>query len=285
MVEITTDRGLGSGVVYDGKGDIVTNDHVVAGATRYSVTLFNGKQYPASLVGTFPPDDLAVVKVSNASGLVPASFANSGSVQVGEITLAIGNPLGLQSSVTNGIVSATGRTVSEGNNVTLPDTVQTSAPINPGNSGGALVDLNSQVIGIPTLAATDQQLGGGAAPGIGFAIASNTVQKIAPQLISQGRVTNSGRAELGVSVGTGYSLAGNPAGAIIGQVVPGGPAAKAGLQAGDLITSINGQKITSASDLVTTLAGLSPGQTVPVVYLDQAGNQHTTKVTLGQLTG
>lgn len=285
VVEITTDQGLGSGIVYDNKGDIVTNDHVVSGASRFSVTLYNGKQYPASLVGAFAADDLAVIKVTNVAGLVPATFANSTQVQVGEIVLAIGNPLGLQSSVTNGIVSATGRTVSESNSVTLPDTVQTSAPINPGNSGGALVDLNANVIGIPTLAATDQQLGGGAAPGIGFAIASNTVQQIAPQLISQGKVTNSGRAELGVTVGTGYNQSGSPAGAIISQVVPGGPAAKAGLQSGDVITSVNGQKVTSANDLVTILAGLSPGQTVKVDYLNQNGNQKSAEVTLGQLSG
>jgi putative serine protease PepD len=287
VVEITTDQGLGSGIVYDSKGDIVTNDHVVAGATRFSVTLYDGKQYPATLVGAFPPDDLAVVRVGNASGLVPAAFANSSQVHVGEIALAIGNPLGLQSSVTNGIVSATGRTVSEGggpNPVTLPNTIQTSAPINPGNSGGALVDLNSEVIGIPTLAAQDPNLGSSAA-GIGFAIASNTVKLIAPQLISQGKVTNSGRAELGVTVGTGYNREGNPAGAIVTGVVSGGPAANAGLQVGDVIVSVGGQRVTSTSDLVAVLAGASPGQTVKVTYLDQSGAQHTVDVTLGQLSG
>ena len=129
-------------------------------------------------MGEFAPDDLAMVNVSGASNLTPATFADSSKVQVGEIALAIGNPLGLSSSVTNGIVSFNGRTVSEDQTHTLANTIQTSAPINPGNSGGALADLDSSVMGIPTLAATDQQ-NGGAAAGIGFAIPSNTVKLIA----------------------------------------------------------------------------------------------------------
>src|SRR5215212_328604 len=139
VVLIQTSQGLGSGIVFDAKGDVVTNAHVVSGADSF------------------------------------------------QVTLAIGNPLGLQSSVTEGIVSALGRTVNEDNGVALPNVIQTSAPINPGNSGGALVDLQGRVIGIPTLAATDPQLGGSAAPGIGFAIPSDTVRDIAPQLISQGK--------------------------------------------------------------------------------------------------
>ena len=125
-----------------------------------------------------------------ASAQLPAAtFADSSKLAVGDIVMAIGNPLGLSSSVTDGIVSAVGRTVSEGNGVVIPDAIQTSAPINPGNSGGALVDLSGNVVGIPTLAATDPQLGGGAAPGIGFAINSNTARDIAQQLATTGRVT------------------------------------------------------------------------------------------------
>jgi putative serine protease PepD len=136
---------------------------VVDNADAFQVTLANGRQYRARLVGSFPADDLAVLHI-DAGGLQPAAFADSSRLQVGDVALAIGNPLGLQSSVTEGIVSALGRTVNEDNGVALPNVIQTSAAINPGNSGGALVDLQGQVIGIPTLAATDPQLGGSAAP-------------------------------------------------------------------------------------------------------------------------
>jgi S1-C subfamily serine protease len=183
VVLIQTSQGLGSGIVFDASGNVVTNAHVVEGASSFQVTLADGKQYPARLVGSFAADDLAVLHI-DASGLHPAAFADSSKLQVGDVALAIGNPLGLQSSVTEGIVSALGRTVNEDNGVALPNVIQTSAPINPGNSGGALVDLQGQVIGIPSLAATDPQLGGGAAAGIGFAIPGNTVRDIAAQLIS-----------------------------------------------------------------------------------------------------
>jgi len=185
VVLIRDSQGLGSGIVFDTKGDIVTNNHVVAGGKNLQVVLANGKQYPAQLIGTSPANDLAVLRV-NAPGLSQAVFANSSRLEVGEIALAIGNPLGLQSTVTQGIVSALGRTVTEEKGITLHGAIQTSAEINPGNSGGALVNLQGQVIGIPTLAATDPQLGAGAAPGIGFAIPSNTVHDVATQLVNQG---------------------------------------------------------------------------------------------------
>jgi putative serine protease PepD len=185
VVLIRTNKALGSGIVFDSNGDIVTNNHVVAGASSLQVALADGKQYPARLVGSLPADDLAVLKV-NATGLQPATLADSSHVVVGDIAMAIGNPLGLQSSVTQGIVSALGRTVNEDNGVVLPNVIQTSAEINPGNSGGALVNLQGQVIGIPTLAAVDPQLGGGQAPGIGFAIPSNTVRTVVTQLLSKG---------------------------------------------------------------------------------------------------
>jgi S1-C subfamily serine protease len=284
VVEITTDTGLGSGVVYDTKGDIVTNDHVVRGASSFQVTLVNGKNYPAQLVGEYAPDDLAMVKVNGVGGLTPASFADSTNVQVGQIALAIGNPLGLASSVTNGIVSYNGRTVAEDRNVTLPNTIQTSAPINPGNSGGALVDLNSSVIGIPTLAATDQQ-SGGAAAGIGFAIPSNTVKLIGDQLASQGKVTNSGRAALGISATTGFNSSGQPGGVIIVQVQPAGGADQAGLKPQDVITSVNGKQTPTVSDLNDALAGLKPGDQAKVAVTQPDGTKKTVQVTLGQLPG
>ncbi|MEA2467370.1 MAG: hypothetical protein QOJ57_1496 [Thermoleophilaceae bacterium] len=182
VVQIQSSTGLGSGVVYDNRGNIVTNAHVVASTRQFTVTLSGGEQHPATLVGADPSHDLAVVHISGATP-APATFANSSSLQVGDLALAIGNPLGLRSSVTQGIVSSLGRSVSEGNGVTLSSAIQTSAAINPGNSGGALVNLSGEVIGIPTLAALDPQLGGGQAPGIGFAIDSNTVRQVAGGLI------------------------------------------------------------------------------------------------------
>ena len=279
VVLIQTSQGLGSGIVLDANGNVVTNNHVVQGAGGFQVTLADGKQYPARLVGSFAADDLAVLHI-DAGGLHPAGFADSSQLQVGDVTLAIGNPLGLQSSVTEGIVSALGRTVNEENGVALPNVIQTSAPINPGNSGGALVDLQGRVIGIPTLAATDPQLGGGAAAGIGFAIPSNTVRDVAAQLISQGKVTNSHRAWLGVEVAATTS-----GGLLITKVEPGGPAAKAGIEAGELVTNVNGTATPDPGTLADVLAGLRPGQTVTVAATRPGGAERTVRVTLGQFPG
>jgi S1-C subfamily serine protease len=284
-VEISTASGLGSGVVFDAQGDIVTNFHVVGNATQFQVTFFDGQTVPGTLVGTYPPDDLAVVKVTRAKGVSAATFADSTKLQIGDIALAIGNPLGLASSVTEGIVSFNGRTVPEGNGVVLPDTVQTSAAINPGNSGGALVNIDAQVIGIPTLAATDQQLGGGAAPGIGFAIPSNTAKLIAGQLVSQGKVTNSGRAALGISGATATSPLGQPGGVIVTNVQSGGPADKAGIKPGDVIVQINGQPTPTLSVLQGILAGLKPGDTASITIVQPDGTQMTVQVTLANLAG
>ena len=178
--------------------------------------------------------------------------------------MAIGNPLGLQSSVTEGIVSALGRQESEGNGVVLQNAIQTSAAINPGNSGGALVDIGGSVIGIPTLAASDPQLGGAAA-GIGFAIPSNTVTNIAGQIVKNGHVVNSGRAYLGINIGD----TGN--GVYVGTVTAGGPAAKAGLKVGDVITAVDGKPTPTSDDLGTVLAGFKPGQTVTLKIVHQSG--------------
>jgi len=285
IVEITTKQGLGSGIVFDRHGDIVTNDHVVGDATSFQVRLPNrAKPLPAKLVGAFPENDLAVVKVSGAGDLHPATFADSSKVRVGEIVLAMGNPLGLSSSVTDGIVSAVGRTMTEPSTpdspgATLPSTIQTSAAINPGNSGGALVDLTGHVIGIPTLAATDAQEGG-AAPGIGFAIPSNTVTSIAKQLIEHGKVLRSGRAALGVEVVSVASSTGEGAGAGVVGVQRGGGAAKAGIERGDVIVKVAGTAVHNAQELAVVLADLKVGQTVPVVVV-RNGDRHTVRVTLG----
>src|SRR5262245_30708990 len=290
VVEIKTASGLGSGVVYDTAGHIVTNAHVVGSATSFQVVLAgSAKPLPAHLTGSYPPDDLAVIQVSGAAHLVPAHFGDSSKLRVGDIVLAMGNPLGLASSVTDGIVSAVGRTVSEPQGdgspgATLPDVIQTSAAINPGNSGGALVNLANQVVGIPTLAATDQQLGGAAA-GIGFAIPSNIVTDIAGQIIKTGHVTNSHRAALGVKVQTVMGSSGQPAGVSIAAVTPGGPAAKAGLQTGDVITAVNGTATPDTETLAAVLAGLHPGQQVSVSITKADGGTTTMHLTLGQLPG
>jgi putative serine protease PepD len=185
VVEVQTPVDLGSGVVFDARGDIVTNAHVVGDAHRFVVRLMGGEKHPATLVGSDPSHDLAVIRLV-AARPTPATFADSANLDVGDLVLAIGNPLGLRSSVTEGIVSSLGRTVAEGNGVTLSPVIQTSAAINPGNSGGALVDLTGHVIGVPTLAALDPEFGATEAPGIGFAIPSNTVEQIAAGLIAAG---------------------------------------------------------------------------------------------------
>jgi S1-C subfamily serine protease len=276
-VLIETNVGLGSGIIFDAQGDIVTNNHVVAGSQSFLVVLSNGKQYQGTLVGSYAPDDLAVIRIQ-ATGLHPATFANSSNLQVGDIVMAIGNPLGLQSSVSQGIVSAMRTAIPEGNGVTLPSAIQTTAAINPGNSGGALIDLNEQVVGIPTLAATDPQLGGGAAPGIGFAIPSNTITLIAKQLIANGTVTNSGRAALGAQVGnTGGS------GAVVTTVKSGGAAALAGIKVGDIIKAIGGQSVTGAQAVADVLLTLKAGQQVPVNLVHADGTAATVTVTLTEL--
>jgi S1-C subfamily serine protease len=276
VVQIETPDGLGSGVVFDAKGNIVTNAHVVGNATRFTVITSRGRQYKGTLVGKFVPDDLAVIKVSSSAALRPAVFANSSLLRVGDIAMAIGNPLGLSSSVTQGIVSALGRSASEGGGVTLPNTIQTSAPINPGNSGGALADIRGRVIGVPTLAASDPQLGGAAA-GIGFAIPSNTVRDIAGQIVEHGKVVSSRRAFLGVSIGD----TGN--GVYVGSVSVGGPAAKAGIVAGDLIVAVAGKPTPTSDELGSVLAASKPGQSVKVKITRQNGSSKTVDVTLGEL--
>lgn len=279
VVQISNPQGLGSGVVYDNKGDVVTNAHVVAGGGPLQVTDSRGHTYSASLVGSFAPDDLAVVNAHGAA-LPSASFAASNTYQVGDIVLAIGNPLGLRSSVTDGIISALGRTVDEPSGVVLPDVVQTSAAINPGNSGGALVDLSGDVVGIPTLAATDPELGGSAAPGIGFAIPSSLVTRIAGQIVKDGRVVNSQRAFLGVTLASGLI-----SGAVVASVQKGGPAARAGIVPGDVIVSIAGQPVTSPVNVAEALATLRPGQTVTIGITTPDGTNATVKVALGQYPG
>jgi S1-C subfamily serine protease len=278
VVQIQDQRGLGSGIVVDTSGDIVTNNHVVTGASSWTVTTSTGDRFPARMVDSFPADDLAVIKISG-SHLPPATFADSSKLRVGDLAIAIGNPLGLQSSVTEGIVSAFREGVQETSSVTLPMLIQTSAEINPGNSGGALVDIEGRVIGIPTLAATDPQLGG-SAPGIGFALPSNLVKDIAGQITTHGEVVNSHRAFLGVRVGDT-----NGNGVLVGVVTHGGAAARAGMRVGDVITSVGGKSTTTVGALSAVLAGLKPGRKVSVVVRHQNGMRTTLHVTLGSFPG
>ncbi|MBB5777509.1 trypsin-like peptidase domain-containing protein [Nonomuraea jabiensis] len=289
IVQITTKVGLGSGIVLDTAGHIITNAHVVGQATKMEVTLATGgPPRSARLVRSFNAGDLAVIKVDNPDGLRPARFGDSAKLRVGQIVLAMGNPLGLSGSVTNGIVSALGRTVSEPQEAgspgaTIAGAIQTSAAINPGNSGGALVDLSGSVIGIPTLAATDPELGGGAAPGIGFAIPSNTARDIATQIVKYGKVTNSHRAALGIQGSTVISADGQSIGVGVIRVEPGSGAEKAGIRAGDVIVSINGKNTPTMASLAEALATLRPGDQAKVGVQHSDGTTTTVAVTLSQL--
>jgi putative serine protease PepD len=288
VVEIRASGSTGSGVVFNDHGDIVTNLHVIGDGKKLTVYSSDASEpMKAHVVGVFAPDDLAVIKVNtDAFDLKPASWANSGGTQDGAIVLAMGSPYGLADSVTQGIVSATGRTVTgpsgDGRPATvLSDAIQTSAAINPGNSGGALVLLSGAVVGIPTLSATDPQVGA-VAPGIGFAIPSDTVRKIVPQLIATGKVTDSGRASLDITGSTFANSRDQPAGVTVQSVAAGGAAAKAGIVRGDVIVGIDKSPTMSMNDLQVLLTYYKPGQTVKVEILHD-GNPRQVSAKLGTL--
>jgi S1-C subfamily serine protease len=275
-------EGLGSGVILDSRGYIVTNNHVVSGAQGMQVTLYDGTMLAAQLVGSDPLDDLAVVKISTNAKLVAATLGDSSKLRVGQEVLAIGNPLGITQTVTSGIISALDRAVSN-----IPDAIQTDAAINPGNSGGALVDLEGKLLGIPTLSAIDPQFQA-PANGVGFAIPSNRVRLIAPQLIQSGKVTNTGRAAIGVqitSVDAALASERNLAvtsGALIVAVAAGGPAETAGLKPGDVIVQIGAHPVAEVAGFADALLTLRPGEVVPVTVY-RGSERLTIKVTLGEL--
>ncbi|MDQ2905614.1 MAG: trypsin-like peptidase domain-containing protein [Chloroflexota bacterium] len=283
-VQTSQGGGLGSGVIIDRRGYIITNNHVVEGAQNMQVILYGGESLPAQLVGTDPPDDLAVVKITPPANvnITIATLGDSSKLRVGQDVLAIGNPLGITQTVTNGIVSAINRVVG-----TLPDAIQTDAPINPGNSGGALVDLRGQLIGVPTSTAIDPQFKT-PANGVGFAVPSNRVNFIAPQLIQNGKVTNSGRAALGVRlmpVDTNLAAQNQlpvDHGALIVSVTPGGPADRAGLKPGDIIVQLAGKPVNDVSGLGVILLSKKPGDAISV-QLYRGNQQQTVNVTLGEL--
>jgi putative serine protease PepD len=291
VVQISTSDAQGSGVVYDDQGDIVTNAHVVGTASTVQVTTdVGGASMTARVLGVYAPDDLAVVRVtSGRASLRPATFGPSADVVAGQIVLALGSPLGLTGSATEGIISATGRTLIETNatdsgavkTLTIAGTLQTSAAINSGNSGGALVDLSGQVIGLPTAAALNA--GSGDSTGIGFAIPADTVTRVAGQLIA-GHAAGPGQATLGLAARTAVTSSGHPDGATVALVSAGGPAASAGLRAGDVITSVDGSEIQTAAQLTALLAALKPGMQIGLGYT-RSGVTRTATVTLGASWG
>jgi putative serine protease PepD len=284
--------GSGSGVVLTEDGYVLTNNHVVTmdgdEAGTVQVRTADGTLYDATVVGTDPSSDLAVVKVDGVDGLTPATFADSDEVQVGDVAVAIGAPLGLSNTVTDGIISATDRAVATGsaeNDNTVIDAIQTDAAINPGNSGGALVNGAGEVIGINTAIATvasgmpgGQQSESGNI-GVGFAIPSNTADRIAREIIETGSAT---RAFLGVSARTeaadGNSGVGDGAGIV--SVEPNGAADEAGLQAGDVVIAVGDRPVTTSTELTAAVRSQSPGDTVTLT-VRRGNDTRTVEVTLG----
>jgi putative serine protease PepD len=274
----------GAGVVYNDQGYILTDQHVVAGAKSIKVTFQDGLVASAKLIGTDPSTDVGVIKVNVAqSELHPLQFADSDSAQVGDNVVAIGSPFSLPETVTSGIVSQTGRPIQAPNTYTIPGAIQTDAPINPGNSGGPLLNAAGQVLGLNDQIETNNTTvgGEGSSSGIGFATPGNEDQKVANKLIGGSKVQHS---YVGVFLSStsegGARIAAQQQG---GQapIAPGSPAAKAGLEAGDLITAVNGTKITSTDQFIATVFQDNPGQTITLT-VKRDGQTKQIKVTLAQ---
>ncbi|GAC1643163.1 MAG: trypsin-like peptidase domain-containing protein [Mycobacterium sp.] len=305
QIDIGGQGDEGSGVVLSSDGLILTNNHVVAPAVgddqvaqpasadstggaqvTKTVTFSNGQTAPFTVVGTDPTGDLAIVRAQGVSGLTPIAVGSSKDVKVGEQVVAIGSPLGLQGTVTTGIVSALNRPVAAGDpaggNVTVLDAIQTDAAINPGNSGGALVNMNGELIGVNSAIASmgggDAGSGGGQAGsiGLGFAIPADQAKRVADELVSSGNATH---GSLGVQLSKDATKDG---GAAIAQVVDGGPAAAAGVPSGVVITRVDDQVIDGPEALVAAVHSKAPGDNVSVTYLDQSGTAQTTQLTLGE---
>lgn len=274
--------GYGSGVIISSDGYIVTNDHVVVGASKVTVTLYNGKTYPATIVGESPDTDLAVLKISAGSALPTVSFANSDTVVPGETAIAIGNPLGPQfaDSVTAGIVSAVRSLLYPPNasEQRVTQMIQTDAAINPGNSGGPLLNSAGQVIGINSMKITQAEVSVSAS-GLGFAIPSNTVEKVANDLIKYGYVR---QAYIGVGLQASPSdaLPTQAQTVTVESIVSGSPAAQAGLKVNDVITGWNGTSVLNYYQLVVDINSASPGQKV-TLDITRNGKALQVPVTLG----
>lgn len=300
VVKLETDMGRsseeGSGIILSADGLILTNNHVVAGAkdvpgappgappVQTKVTFNTGNTATFQIVGTDPSSDIAVVRAKGVSGLTPIQLGSSSNLVVGQQVVAVGSPLGLQGTVTTGIISSLNRPVSTGDEQTgqqsVMSAIQTDAAINPGNSGGALVDMNGNLIGVNSAIAS---LGGGpdsggAQPGsigLGFAIPVDQAKRIADQLISTGTVQH---ASLGVKLAANN----NAQGATVAGVVAGGPAAAAGLDKGAVITKVDNQPIDGPEALVAAIRSKAPGDNVTVTYADPSGAERSVQVTLGQ---
>lgn len=262
-------QGEGAGVVYDTKGDILTDEHVVSDANSVKVKFQDGRTVDAKVVGTDPSTDVGVIHVdAPSSELHPIAFANSSLVQVGDPVVAIGSPFSLPETTTAGIVSAVGRSIQAPNQYSIPGAIQTDAAINPGNSGGPLLDARARVLGL-----NDQiQTNTGSSAGVGFAIPSNTVTRIADQIISGHQIKHS---YVGVELNSSST-----GGAKVGSVAGGSPADTAGIQAGDTITAVNGKPISSTEQFIATIDTYSPGDTVTLT-VKRGGQTQTVKVKLG----
>jgi S1-C subfamily serine protease len=291
-----TGEAQGSGFVYDKAGHVITNEHVVDGSSSIRVTFANGGTYSATLVGTDPTTDLAVIKVDAPSDAIkPLSTGDSSALQVGDPVVAIGSPFGLENTVTAGIVSALHRSMNAPNGFAINDSIQTDAAINHGNSGGPLLNLRGQVVGVNAQIETGGDESGNNA-GIGFAIPSNTVKTIAEQLIQTGAVKH---AYLGVSISpispVAAAQAGVTPGVALTKIEPGKPAQKAGLKAatgqqdvngvpvptgGDVITAVDGHEVTSSSELQSEIDAHKPGDKVELT-VTRDGKSRAVTVTLG----
>jgi len=272
-------EGEGAGVVYDKQGDIITDEHVVANANSVTVHFNNGVSTSAKVLGTDPSTDVAVIKVNvPASQLHPIPFANSSNAQVGDPVVAIGSPFSLPETTTAGIVSAVGRSITAPNNFTITGAIQTDASINPGNSGGPLLDGNGHVLGL-----NDQiQTNSGQSAGVGFATPANTDMQVANTIISGKKVEH---PYVGVCLNSGYNGEGAQVAPTSGPdcgtpIVAGSPAAKAGLQPGDVVTAINGSKVNSTNGFIATVGNYKPGQTVTMT-VRRNGSKMQLHVTLG----
>ena len=265
-----TQQAQGSGFVYDTQGHVITNQHVVDGAQSVSVKFANGKTYPATVVGTDPSTDLAVIDVdAPASALKPLRLADSSAVEVGDGVIAIGSPFGLDQTVTTGIVSALHRQITSPNNFSIDNAIQTDAAINHGNSGGPLLDMDGKVIGVNSQIESDS----GGNDGVGFAVPSNTISQIVGGLIDDGSVQH---AYLGVAIDDSSATTG----ASLAEVRAGTPAARAGLRNGDVITKFGEQSVGSADELRRLVDSKQPGDKVELT-ITRNGKTQTVTVTLG----
>jgi serine protease Do len=310
VVSVRTDQGLGSGVIYDASGLILTNAHVVDGAHSITIGMVDGRHFPGTVVGADTGFDVAVIKV-DGTNLPTATLGDSANMQVGDAVVAIGNPFGFDHTLTTGVVSALNRPISEGQGSYNQPMIQTDAAINPGNSGGPLLDLNGQVMGITTLVAAPQGI---PAQGLGFAVPVDTVKRIAEQLVQSGRVTHSGQPYLGVALSDinrpdttpGFpvqppipGLPGLPGGrrgpqpaapsppsgvdhgALVTDVQADGAAAQAGIQTGDVIVNFDAYDIYNPDELLQRLVLHKPGDQVPLTVI-RAGQSTNLSLTIGE---